>query len=175
MNQMPSKRTRIVVAAAFVLITMPLLAYIPETNLDSGGNVVAVKWADSFTPITWRMNPTVSSNVTGDREQADVFRNSFQQWADVTTSDLTFTPGPATDTSVLPGLDLVNLITTNVSTSDFNSTALGLTGAFSFTSTGTDGPAIRRKRCLHAVPDLSRPKRQHQLHRPLPLAADYTD
>ena len=67
MNQMSSKRTRIVVAAAFVLITMPLLAYIPETNLDSGGIVVAVKRADSFISITWRMNPTVSSNVTGDR------------------------------------------------------------------------------------------------------------
>ncbi len=138
MNQMPSKRKRIVVAAAFVLVTVPLLAYIPETNLDINGNVIAVKWADSFMPITWRMNPTVGSNVTGDREQADVFRNSFQQWADVTTSDLTFSEGQVTDPSVLPGLDLVNLITTNVSTSDFNSTALGLTGAFSFTSTGTD-------------------------------------
>ena len=138
MSQMPSKRTRIVVAAAFLLMTMPLLAYIPESNLDSNGNVIAVKWADSFLPITWRMNPTVSPNVTGDREQADVFRNSFQQWMDVTTSDLTFSEGQVTDVSVLPGLDLVNLITTNVSTSDFNSTALGLTGAFSFTSTGTD-------------------------------------
>ncbi len=37
-----------------------------------------------------------------------------------------------------PGLDLVNLVTTNITTSDFNSTALGLTGIFSFTSTGID-------------------------------------
>jgi hypothetical protein len=100
--------------------------------------VITVKWADSFMPLTWRMNPTVSPNVTGDREQADVFRNSFQQWADVTTSDVTLQQGTVTDPSVKPGLDLINLITTNVTTSDFNSTALGLTGVFSFTSTGTD-------------------------------------
>ncbi len=132
------KRLRSLAIAAILLMTMPLLAYIPETNLDSNGNVIAVKWADSFMPITWRMNPTVSPNVSGDREQAEVFRNSFQQWADVTTSDVTLSEGQVTDPSVKPGLDLVNLITTNVTTSDFNSTALGLTGAFSFTSTGTD-------------------------------------
>ena len=84
------------------------------------------------------MNPTVSSNVTGDREQVVVFRNSSQKWIDVTTSDLMLSEGPVTAVSVLPGLDLVNLITTNVSTSDFNSTALRLTGAFSFTITGID-------------------------------------
>ncbi len=140
MNKMPFKlkRTRMLVAAAAFLMTIPVLAYIPETNLDSNGNVVAVRWADSFMPIQWRMNPTVSPNVTGDREQAAVFRNSFQQWVDVTTSDLTISEGPVTDPLLKPGLDLVNLITTNVTSSDFNSTALGLTGSFSFTSTGID-------------------------------------
>jgi hypothetical protein len=132
------KRIRSLAIAAILLLTMPLLAYIPETNLDSNGNIIAVRWADSFMPLTWRMNPTVSPNVTGDREQVDVFRNSFQQWADVTTSDVTLSEGLVTDPSVKPGLDLVNLITTNVTKSDFNSTALGLTIAFSFTSTGTD-------------------------------------
>jgi hypothetical protein len=52
MNKMPSNRTRIVVAAVCVLMTVPLLAYIPETNLDSSGNVIAVKWVDSFMPVT---------------------------------------------------------------------------------------------------------------------------
>ena len=138
MNKMPLNRTRFLAGAAVLLMAVPILAYIPETNLDSNGNIIAVRWADSFMPIKWRMNPTIGSNVTGNREQADVFRNSFQQWADVTTSDLTLIQDPATDPSVKPGLDLVNLITTNVITSEFNSTALGLTSAFSFTSTGTD-------------------------------------
>ena len=131
-------RPRVAGISVVLLLTVPLLAYIPETNLDTSGNIVAVKWADSFLPLTWRMNPTVGSNVTGDREQADVFVNSFQQWMDVTTSDISMSQGAVTDATVKPGLDLVNLVTINITTSDFNSTALGLTGIFSFTSTGID-------------------------------------
>ena len=74
---MPLNRTRFLVGAAVLLMAVPILAYIPETNLDSNGNIIAVRWADSFMPIKWRMNPTIGSNVTGNREQADVFRNSF--------------------------------------------------------------------------------------------------
>ena len=131
-------RTRAIGITAVLLLTVPLLAYIPETNLDTSGNIVTVKWADSFLPLTWRMNPTVGSNVTGDREQTDVFVNSFQQWTDVATSDISMSQGAVTDATVKPGLDLVNLVTTNITTSDFNSTALGLTGIFSFTGTGID-------------------------------------
>ena len=135
-------QTRAMAIGTLLLMTVPLLAYIPQTNLDTNGNVITVRWADSFMPIEWRMNPTVGSNVTGDQTQADVFRNSFQEWAEVTTADVTFNEGAVTDPSLKPGLDLVNLITTNVTTSEFNSTAIALTGIFSFTSTGIDATTL---------------------------------
>ena len=117
--------------------TTPMAAYIPQTNLIDG-SVTAVKWATGAFPITWQMNPTVGSNVTGSREQAVVFRDSFQQWVDVSTALVSFTEGSATNVSVKPGFDQINVITTNVTSADFSSSALGLTGTFSFTTTGLD-------------------------------------
>ena len=115
----------------------PMSAYIPQTNLIDG-SVTAVKWATGAFPITWQMNPTVGSNVTGSREQAVVFRDSFQQWMEVSTALVSFTEGASTNVSVKPGFDQINVITTNVTSADFSSTALGLTGTFSFTTTGLD-------------------------------------
>lgn len=131
-------QARALAIAAIFLITLPLLAYVPSTALVDG-NVTTLRWADSVMPIEWRMNPTVGSNVVGDREQVDVFRNAFQQWEDVTSAGVTFTKGQDTDPSVKPGLDLVNLITTNVTASEFNSTILALTSRWiSVVSAGED-------------------------------------
>ena len=129
------KRTLILIFT--VMVATPMTAYIPHTNLING-SVTAVKWATDAFPITWQMNPTVGSNITGSREQAVVFRNSFEQWADVATALVSFTEGAATNMSVKPGFDQINMVTTNVTSADFGSTALGLTGTFAFTTTGLD-------------------------------------
>ena len=126
------------IAIGVLLLSIPLFGYVPQTNRDINGNVISVRWATSEFPLEWRMNATVGSNVTGSREQAEVFREAFQEWADISTAAISFTEGAATDPSVRPGLDRVNLITTNLTSADFNSSALGLTGAFSFTGTGID-------------------------------------
>ena len=126
------------IAIAVLLLSIPMFGYVAQTNLDINGNVVSVRWATSEFPLEWRMNPIVSSSVTGSREQAAVFREAFQEWDDISTAAISFTEGAATDPSVKPGLDRINLITTNVTAVDFNSSALGLTGAFSFTGTGID-------------------------------------
>jgi len=128
---------RTLILLAIVLATSPVAAYIPQTNLIDG-SVTAVKWAGDAFPITWQMNPTVGSNVTGSRGQAVVFRNSFEQWADVSTALVSFTEGAATNVAVKPGFDQINVITTNVTTADFTSSALGLTSSFSFTTPGLD-------------------------------------
>jgi len=128
---------RMLILLLVMAATTPMTAYIPQTNLIDG-SVTAMKWATGAFPITWQMNPTVGSNVTGSREQAVVFRNSFQPWVDVSTALVSFTEGAATNVSVKPGFDQINVITTNVTSADFSSSALGLTGTFSFTTTGLD-------------------------------------
>ena len=131
-------KIRAIAIVAILLMTVPLLGYFPSTSLVDG-NVITLRWADSFMPIQWRMNPTVGSNVTGDRGQSEVFRNAFQEWEVVTTADLTFKEGQVADTPLKPALDLVNLITSNVTTLDFNSTALALTSRWTTdVGTGTD-------------------------------------
>ena len=122
---------------AVFLVASPITAYIPQST-DIDGTLTATKWSTSSFPITWQMNPTVGSNITGSKEQAAVFRDSFQEWADITTASISFTEGSATDPSVKPSFDQVNVMTTNVTAADFNSSAIGLTGSFSFTSTGLD-------------------------------------
>ncbi len=123
--------------ALCLLIAAPLAAYIPQRR-SIDGTVTAVRWSTASFPIEWRMNPTVGQNVTGSREQADVFRDAFAEWADISTAAISFTEGSTTNIDVKPGFDQINLITTNVTALDFNSGAVGLTGAFSFDSTGLD-------------------------------------
>ena len=131
-------KIRAIAIVAILLMTVPLLGYFPSTSLVDG-NVITLRWADSFMPIQWRMNPTVGSNVTDDRGQSEVFRNAFQEWEVVTTADLTFKEAQVADTPLKPALDLVNLITSNVTTLDFNSTALALTSRWTTdVGTGTD-------------------------------------
>ena len=119
------------------LTASPMTAYIPQSTVIDG-TVTVMKWSTSAFPITWQMNPTIGSNISGSREQAAVFRDSFQEWADITTASISFTEGAATDPSVKPSFDQINVMTTNVTAADFNSTAIGLTGSFSFVSTGLD-------------------------------------
>lgn len=122
---------------ALLLVASPVISYFPQST-DINGIATAMKWATASFPIVWQMNPTAGSNLSGTREQAEVYRSSFQQWEAITTASISFTEGSATNPSVKPAFDKINLITTNITPGDFNSTAVSLTATFSFTSTGID-------------------------------------
>lgn len=119
-------------------LATPVLGYLPARTITTNGQIVLRKWTSGAFPIEWKMNPTKGSNVSGAREQADVFRASFQTWQSLTTATISFKEGQATAASVKPGFDQINLITTNVTAADFQTDALGLTLGFSFDSTGVD-------------------------------------
>ena len=129
--------TKRLLIALCLFIAAPLVAYIPQQR-SIGGTVTSLRWSTSSFPIEWRMNPTVGQNITGSREQADVFRAGFAEWTGISTADISFVEGSTTNPDIKPEFDEINLITTNVSAADFNSGAVGLTAAFSFDTTGLD-------------------------------------
>ena len=124
-------------AISCLFLTIPATAYIPQT-LTVDGSVVGLKWATTSFPIVWRENPVASSNVAGSRPLTDVFRDSFQNWEDNFLADNAFDQGSATDPSAKPAFDNMNLITTNVTAGDFNSSAAALTVSYSFLELGVD-------------------------------------
>lgn len=136
---MKSKRlSRLPAVLLFLAITAPAIAYIPQA-MDVDGTIATLRWSSSSGfPIEWRMNPTVGSNVSGTREQLDVFAESFQEWADIPTAAITFVQGPATAADVVPEFDQINLITTNVTPAEFNAGAVGLAVSYAFSQIGVD-------------------------------------
>jgi len=85
------------------------------------------------------MNPTRSPNVTGTADFESAFRQAFQAWSAISTATITFTEGQPTAASVKPGLDEVNLITTNLTPSEwavYGVDALSLTNVISSVTTG---------------------------------------
>jgi len=112
-----------------LLLTLPAVAHIPATTLING-TITLIKWDSTSFPLTWQMNPTRGSNVTGAREQSTVFQAAFQEWDDITNAEVSFTEGAATDPSVKPdGNDDINLITTNLTEQEFlalGASAIGL-------------------------------------------------
>lgn len=116
-------RIRISFAIVVLAMATPVLAYVTGKTLSASGEIVALKWK-SF-PVTWRMNPTRGSNVTGAREQADVFRQSFQPWTALTTASISFTEGQTTDATVKPAFDGINVVTTNVTAAEYASLNVG--------------------------------------------------
>jgi predicted Zn-dependent protease len=114
--------------AIVVLLTLPAVAHIPATTL-LNGTITVLKWDSNAFPVTWQMNPTQSSNVTGTPGQRSVFQSAFQEWEDITTALVSFTEGALTDASVKPdGDDGINLITTNVTEEEFNNLGAGAIG-----------------------------------------------
>ena len=65
-----------------LFLTLPAVAHIPSTFL-LNGNITQFKWDSTAFPITWRMNPTIGSNITGTPEQLTVFQAAFQEWDDI--------------------------------------------------------------------------------------------
>jgi hypothetical protein len=117
-------------------IGIPLRAYVTSKDLAIDGTIVQQRWRPAAFPLQWQMNPTQSANVTGSRPQHDVFAAAFAAWQGVSTATVTISEGPQTPTTAKPGFDGINLITTNVSSADFNSAALALTLVYAFDQGG---------------------------------------
>lgn len=109
----------------------PLLGHVPRRSVISG-QVVTAKWAQPLS-IPWRMNPTQTSNITGTPSVDSAFRQAFQTWAAVPTATIAFAEGPVTFAGK-PGLDGVNLITANVTATEW---AVYGIDAISFTNVTT--------------------------------------
>ena len=121
-----------------LVMAAPLFGYVSRKSVVTGGQVVIDKWAPSSFPIKWRMNPTPGFKVTGpDSENA--FQQAFQAWSAISTATITFAEGPPTAASVKPGLDQVNLITTNLSQVEwaaYGVDAMSITNVMSSVTTG---------------------------------------
>jgi matrixin/carboxypeptidase family protein len=122
-----------------LILAVPLFGYVSRKSVVTGGQIVIDKWAPSSFPITWRMNPTRSPNVTGTGNLESAFRQAFQAWSAISTATITFAEGQPTAPSVKPGLDQVNLITTNLTPSEwavYGVDAMSLTNVLSSVTTG---------------------------------------
>jgi hypothetical protein len=125
-----------VAALAALAIGIQLLAYETARQLAADGSIVQEKWRPGAFPLQWQMNPVQGSNITGSRTQHDVLATSFSAWQAVSTATVTIGEGPQTPAAVKPGFDGINLVTTNISTADYNSSALGLTLVYAFDQVG---------------------------------------
>ena len=59
-----------------IAVTLPIYSYTIAISRSAAGAIVQHKWKGF--PLTWRMNPTQGTNVTGSRSQNDVFTASFK-------------------------------------------------------------------------------------------------
>ncbi len=121
-----------------LIVTTPLWSYVTKKLISADNQIVQQRWKPGAFPIQWRMNPVRGANVTGSREQAEVLRTSFQKWQQISTASIAFSEGSATDANVRPGLDGINLITSNVTANEYASSALGLTITYAYDTGGPD-------------------------------------
>jgi hypothetical protein len=124
------KRLRIgYLLIAGLTLAAPLWAYVTTRSLSAAGTVVQEKWKSGLN-IPWQMGAVKGANITGTGDQAAIFRASFASWQGLTTANISFTEGSATNAR--PGYDQINLITTSPTADEYSSSALGLTIAYSF-------------------------------------------
>ncbi len=92
-----------------ILVSIPIRAYDTFKTL-TNGQILTVKWK-SF-PVTWQLNPSQGSNVTGSRTQAEIIVQSFQAWQSASTASVSLTQGADVDKSLGVKIDGFNVITT---------------------------------------------------------------
>jgi hypothetical protein len=122
-----------------LIAAAPLFGYVSRKSVVTGGQIVINKWAPSSFPIAWRMNPTRSPNVTGAGDIESAFRQALEAWSAISTATITFAEGPPVAASAKPGLDQINLITTNLTPSEwavYGVDAVSLTNVMSSVTTG---------------------------------------
>ena len=125
------KRSLIVASIAALSLAIPVLGHVPRRSVVSGQIVIA-KWAQPLS-IAWRMNPMRGLNVSGTAGVEASYRQAFQAWSGVSTATIAFAEGP-TAVAAKPGLDQINLITADLTTSEW--AAYGV-DAISFTNVTT--------------------------------------
>jgi len=121
-----------------VTMAAPLFGYVSRKAVIAGGIIVNAQWPASSFPITWNMNPTQGSNVAGAGYEA-AFQQAFQTWSAVATATIRFNEGPPTAATVQPGVDGVNLITTNLTPAEwavYGIDAMSLTNVTTSITTG---------------------------------------
>jgi hypothetical protein len=124
-------RTSLLTGILVSLVATPLLGHVPRRTVISG-QIVVSKWAQPL-GLTWRMNNTRSPNIAGTTGVEIAFRQAFQAWAGVSTATVAFTEGP-TSTSLKGGLDQINVITADLTPSEW---AVYGVDAISFTNVTT--------------------------------------
>ena len=118
---------------AFV-VSVPLRAYVTGKSISADGNIVEHKWRNF--PITWQMNPTQGSNVTGARPQQEVFNSSLQAWQSVGTASVSVVQGANTAGGTKAAYDGINVITTNPSAGSLPAGVLAVTYTYFFDQGG---------------------------------------
>ena len=120
-------------------VASPLWAYVTAKILaPDQTTILQEKWSSKAFPLKWQMNPKVGANISGTVSQETIFQQSFATWQALTTAPLSFTEGSQTDATVVPSYDQINLVTTNVTSDQYGSSALGLTLVYSFNQTGVE-------------------------------------
>ena len=114
------------------LVAQPLSAYVLQRGLAQDGSTVTLKWDPASFPLPWQLYPTTGGNVTG--SLAAVAQASFQSWLGISTAKISFAQGANTATSVKPGTDGINEITTGLSIADWASYGVNQ-GVLAFTMT----------------------------------------
>lgn len=113
---------RLLPVAIFIagaVATAPTLAYIPRTLELNPGHVVPTSWEQGAFPIVWSPNLMGIGNASGDRTLHEAFTAAFGNWEDLAALPL-FSEGSEAPDTQKPGSDGTNLITTNVTESEWN-------------------------------------------------------
>src|SRR6185369_16683460 len=98
--------------------------------------IVQIKWSTGAFPLKWQINPAITGNVSGTATAEDVFKASFATWQAVPSANLSFAELAPTAATVKPGYDKINLLTTNLTPTEYASSAIAYTNVFSFDQGG---------------------------------------
>lgn len=105
-------RSRII---TFVIVLLLVLSFPPVPassyvfNFPSGSNgAIRERWPATAFPVTWRLNPSSGSNISGGRTLAEVIQASFATWLAAPNTTLSVMQGA--NTTNQEGNDGVNVI-----------------------------------------------------------------
>jgi predicted Zn-dependent protease len=115
-------------ATAFVLVK-PGYSYVPDYTATSGGAQID-HWDTASFPLTWNLNPTTGTNITGSRTVADVITQAFATWQAAPNTSVQIVRGADSSISSESSAPAnVNLICFVCSDADFSkdSTTLAVT------------------------------------------------
>ena len=117
--------------AVAIACSLPAFSYLPML-VSSAGVAHTSHWDFSAFPVTWSLNPSTGTNITGTRTVAGVVQASFDTW--VAAPNTTIVVSRGADSALTAGaFDGVNLICF-VCTGDFATEADTLAVTTSFTS-----------------------------------------